>query len=215
MQGRAGSRRNAVGQCWGCCRAETGVTMGQNWEYKGRIGSVGISWGNTGGTRDALPSAGNAGEARAESSIWESAGDPRASAGDAGGQCQGCCRAEPGTLQGTARDTAGQSRGFQGRAGDSRAKSGMQGQMRGSRGCRGAASGMQEAMSGTLQNRCGGSEDAMGQCRGCRSQRQGYKDRSGGLGDAVGQHRGWRSQCQGCRGCCWADPRVPGQTRGC
>lgn len=165
----------------GCCGAEIGVAMGQNWEYKGRIGSLGMSWGDVGGARDALPSAGNAGEARAESWIlgmlWDGAGDARAGAGDAGGQCHGCCRADPGTLQGRARDTAGQSREFQGRAGDSRAEPGMQGQMRGSRGCRGAASGMQEgycrAVPGMFQDRRGGSEDAMGQCRGCRSQHQG------------------------------------------
>lgn len=171
------SRRNAVGQCWGCCTAETGDTVRQNWEYKGRIGSLGISSGDIGGARDTLPGVGNAGEARAESWIlgllWEDSGDARASAGDAGGQCWECCRADPGTLQGRARDTAGQSPGFQGRAGDSRAEPGMQGQMRGSRGCRGAASGMQEAVPGTLQDRWGGSEDAVGQCRGCRSQHQG------------------------------------------
>lgn len=177
MQGKARSRRNAVGQCWGCCKAETGVTMGQNWEYKGRIGSLGISWGNTGGARDALLSAGNAGEARADSWIlgllWEGAEDYK-------GQCRGCRGAVPGMLQGRAGDSAGQSQGycraepgipgqsraFQSRVGNARTDAGVPQMPWGSvrdaggnvgdvaeqmwrlRGCHGAVLGMQESAPG-------------------------------------------------------------------
>lgn len=176
MQGRAGSRRNAVGQCWGCCSRRQGSPWGRtgNTKAESRVwGSRGGMWGVPG---IHCPVAGIPGKHGQNRGPWGCYGKVLGMQGPVpgmpGGQCQGCCKADPGTLQGRARDTAGQSREFQGRAGDSRTESGMQGQMRGSRGCRGATSGMQEAVPGTLQDRCGGSEDAVGQCRGCRSQHQ-------------------------------------------
>lgn len=163
---------------WGSAGDVAGQRQGLPW---GRTGNIKVESGVC-GSREGVPGMhcpvpGMPGKQGQNRESWgcygKVPGMPGGSGRDAAGQIRGRCRADSWTLQGRARDTAGQSRGFQGRAGDSRAESRMQGQTRGSRGCRGATSGMQEAVPGTLQDRCGGSEDAVGQCRGCRSQHQG------------------------------------------
>lgn len=180
---------DVVGRCWGCqgCTAQCRECRGS----KGRIvdpgDAMGWCWGCKGqcrGCRGAVPRM------------------LQGRSGDAAGQSKGYCRAEPGI--------PGQSRGFQGRAGNARTDAGVPGMPWGS--IRDAG-GILQGSAGDVSGQTWGFRGCHGAVPGMQESAPGIK--SGDLGDAVGQRRGCRSQCQGCRGCRRADPRVPGQTRGC
>lgn len=134
MQRQNRESGDLVRRYWGCqgCTAQCRECRGS----KGRILDPGVAMGRCWGCKGQCR--------RCRGAVR---GMPQGRSGDAAGQIRGYCRAEPG---------------IPGQSGDSRAEPGMQGQMRGSQGCGGVASGMQEAVPRTLQDRCGGSEDAVG-----------------------------------------------------
>lgn len=185
--------QECCGAALGMLQGKIGIAVGQNRERKGKIGSLGISRGDVGGARDALPSAGNAREARAKSWIlgllWEGAGD-------AGGQCRGCCRADLGTLQGRFVDAAGQSQGY------CRAEPGIPGQSRGFQGRVGNArtdAGVPGMPWGNVRDAGGSAGDVAGQCggfRGCRGAVPGMQESAPGI----------KRQIRGSRGCRGAAP---------